>query len=572
MKKTTVFISLLVSGIILSLSGSEALPAKKFIGHSWDIMWMNVPRLHANIEKLETLPLDGIIICPHFTDDKGNYRTILHAVNDEPYKWEYFSKDIPALKRICGGKLKNNFIASFWVPRKKRIAWDDDTGWANFTHNMAMLAKLAKLSGAKGLMMDTEDYLKVYQYFYLEGKDKGTWEETAELARKRGRQVMRAMAKEFPECVYMSFWLWSIGDAYLKMEGERDAIIKAGGLLWVKFLDGMLDELPPQGKMVDATENAYRHDFRNLDFYQSAYKIKERALRLVAPENQQKYRKQVQAGFGLYLDMYTNKPGAEWYFAGVNGDKLELLRKNFSQAMALTDEYCWVYGELFRWIDWDYQNLVIHKDHPKRPLKQLTWDQKLPGTYLAMALIRDPDSTINSWYAENKAAGKLVNLVKNSDADASAAGEEIANPEQLFRDSKLPSGWYIQYSNRNGNWKIDQKNRIDGKNSVYVSGTFGCNLVVKANVSGGKYYLVESSVKSNARPKMLVTWRKGGKAFAGNANTYLIYDEKINDGFIRARGVVQAPEGADEMFIRMDGIFPYGKFASFAMPGVFEFK
>ena len=572
MKKATLWTWLLAVGVFLSLGAGEAVPEKKFIGHSWDIMWMDASRLLHNIDKLETLPLDGIIICPYFTDDNGNLRTVLHAVNDEAYKWEYFAKDIPAYKRICSGKLKHNFIASFWVPRKKRLDWRDDAAWDNFANNMAMIARIAKLSGAKGVMMDTEDYHKTYQYAYLDGKDKGTFEELADIARKRGRQVMRAMAEEFPDCVYMSFWLWSLSDTFLKMEGDREEILKSGGQLWIKFLDGMLDELPPQSKMVDATENAYRHDFRNMDFYKSAYDIKERALLKVDPANRMKYRRQVQAGFGLYLDMYTNKPGAIWYFDGIKGDKLELLRKNFAQAMALTDEYCWLYGELYRWIDWDYQGLVIHKDHPKRPLKQLTWEQKLPGTYLAISMIRDPEGTMNKWYQENKAAGNLVNLVANPQAAANGKGGEIANPGTLFHDSKLPSGWYISCSNKNGNWKIDTRNRLNGHNSVYVSGTFGCNLVVKADVTGGKYYLVESFVKTNARPKALITWRKNGKDFAAGENTYFVYDDKADNGFSRGRCVVQAPEGATEMLLRMDGIFPYGKFACFAMPGVFEFK
>jgi hypothetical protein len=570
MKKITILGLLVLS--VMQLGADTAMPRKKFIAHSWDLLWMNPARLLHNIDKLETLPLDGITINLEVTDNTGATRSVLHAFNDVSWQRSWFDKDRATLKRICGGKLKSNFLTSFWVPRKNRVAWDDDAQWEIIANNMAIIAHLAKTSGAKGIMMDTEDYLKKYQYAYQADKDKGTYEETAELARQRGRQVMRAMAEEFPDCVYMSFWFLSLGPLYFDMQGDREAICKAGGMLWVEFINGLLDELPPESIMVDATENGYRHDFRRMDFYKSGHDIKNRAIKLIAPENRAKYRKQMQVGFGLYLDMYTNNPGAEWYFGPLNGSRLEMLRNNFAQAVNIADEYCWVYGELFRWIRWDYQDLVISDEWPKRPLEQLTWDEKLPGVYRAMSLITRPRETVDEWYGKQKAAGKLLNLVQNAACNPNGTGAAIVNAPSYFMNTNLPSGWYFSRNGSRGQFGIDKTTGFGDRYSVFAAGTHGCNFIVKADVQGGKHYVVEAFAKGNSRPKLYITWRAGNKDFAGSQSAYIMFDRDAGNGWLRARGWVTAPEGATEIMVRMDSIIVNEERCNYDMPGVYEFN
>ena len=59
------------------------------------------------------------------------------------------------------------------------------------------------------------------------------------------------------------------------------------------------------------------------------------AMNLVAPENREKYRRQVQAGFGFYLDMYLNEGGV-FYFPPLEGSRLKRLYRNLSESVFKT--------------------------------------------------------------------------------------------------------------------------------------------------------------------------------------------------------------------------------------------
>ncbi len=48
---------------------------------------------------------------------------------------------------------------TLWCPRKEALLhWKDDAAWAAFASNMAVLGRVAKVSGLKGIQIDHEDY------------------------------------------------------------------------------------------------------------------------------------------------------------------------------------------------------------------------------------------------------------------------------------------------------------------------------------------------------------------------------------------------------------------------------
>jgi len=73
------------------------------------------------------------------------------------------------------------------------------------------------------------------------------------------------------------------------------------------------------------------------------------AIRLVSPANRPKYRQQVQAGFGFYLDMFLSEATNHYYRGPLNGSRLARLQRNLAWARDATDEYVWIYGEQSRW-------------------------------------------------------------------------------------------------------------------------------------------------------------------------------------------------------------------------------
>lgn len=73
--------------------------------------------------------------------------------------------------------------------------------------------------------------------------------------------------------------------------------------------------------------------------------MKRAALDVVAPENRQKYRTQVQAGFATYTNVYIGDEGDRFSLQLPPQKALQQLQNNVRWALRNTDEYVWVYGE-----------------------------------------------------------------------------------------------------------------------------------------------------------------------------------------------------------------------------------
>ena len=113
----------------------------------------------------------------------------------------------------------------------------------------------------------------------------------------------------------------------------------------------MLDALPPDMILVDGCEHGYYMDSAEA-YLRAANEMRSwhgACTRLVSPENRAKYRQQVQAGFGFYLDMYLNPEGNRYYFPPLDGSRLARLERNLGFARDAADEYVWIYGEQCRW-------------------------------------------------------------------------------------------------------------------------------------------------------------------------------------------------------------------------------
>ncbi|MBN1441326.1 MAG: hypothetical protein JXA90_01395, partial [Planctomycetes bacterium] len=159
------------------------------------------------------------------------------------------------------------------------------------------------------------------------------------------------------------------------------------------------------------------------------------AIRLVSPENRPRYRRQVQAGFGFYLDMFLNEPTSRYYRGPIDGSRLARLERNLAFARDAADEYVWVYGEQCRW--WGPPLSV-----PKSVGKGRLWEEAMPGITRAIAYVRDPVSAARGDIARLRAAGSLVNLARNADFAHPASEKEDALPAEFgaWQDEKTSSG------------------------------------------------------------------------------------------------------------------------------------
>ena len=227
----------IVSCLILVTACISFAGEKHFIGHSWDLLKVTTDDLVRNQSKLEKLPLSGISISlsAKSADGKRTFYT-RDILSDPAWDRKNYRGEIENIKKISSGKLKHNFLLTNLAP-KKRLKWTDDAAWENAAHNAAVLAWVARNSGVKGIMIDPEDYYKTKQFKHF--PDDPPYEKTAVLARKRGAQIMKAMAKEYPDIVLLSFYF--LGGSFKTGDPNLQPDLK----LKVPFIDGMLDELPP---------------------------------------------------------------------------------------------------------------------------------------------------------------------------------------------------------------------------------------------------------------------------------------------------------------------------------------
>ena len=541
MRTRLLFVGAMLGGMFLGVGsslaayGGAALGAapKKCIGLCFDVMNTTPSNVLANANQFaDKAPyLDGVAIGLHgilATAEDGNvvtsqYRYIMH----KSHRWtrDAVKGQLPYLKEIAKRpNLKESFLLFWMTPHGKseRIDWWDDKGWANYAENMANVAWLAKAAGLKGLMLDPEEYGaqggRLPQYVHTH--EDPPYREAAQLARQRGREVFSRVFKEFPDAVILSLWFMSKFDFWLEDGYQPHPLqnTEQSGELLQYFLNGILDVIPPEARIVDGYEYYTGSALKN-DYFCRESIITTSALPLVAPENVTKYRAQVYSGNAHYLDMYAQKsnPKSLWYYGPVNGSRLEHLRLNLEQSFRTATEYVWLYGErsgkLFNWRDGHYE-------------KQKTWEEAIPGFTETVMLAKDP----SGFAAKRKAAlakrGELVNLAK--DAQKMSLGVSTKNwPKPPVYDRR----------NRRTNVKRFEKS------------------LVTRGLNPGDIYSVGLSIKRSGPGFLFIFPRFRGKGEEIKSPMYIpaIATRDLREDNVWQPGevVVRVPEGADELYLQI---------------------
>ncbi len=539
---------MVAGGICLTLTAGAV--EKKLIGHSWDLLAVRPADVARNLEAWEKLPLDGVSLAVAYEPAKGRIIGYNTLMNDPPWEQAWFEGEAKTLRQCASRNLKHNFLTAYWAPRK-RLAWNDDAAWATFAHNLGVMARLAREGHAKGILIDPEDYPETRQYEVVVGDP--PFPATAALARQRGAQVMRSMSAAYPEIVLLSFWMLSLHPAYYMGYGDPSSMVAEAGDLWPAFLNGMLDAMPAGARLVDGNEHGYRYEADQQDFYLSAWAVQNKALALVAPENRMKYRTQVLAGFGLYLDMYTNPSDSPWFFGEVNGSRLTHLALNFAQALDAADEYVWVYGEQMDWIRWSGTGRT-----------KALWEEKLPGFTEALSVLRHPLQA-RQVIERRRQAGTATNLLANSTcAPTQAAGEAG------FLKGRLPPAWgcWQHEKKAQGVFGLDTRKGLGDSFSLRAEGVGDGCFIGKACVLPGNTYAVEAS-SQGAAPHLRVRWNRAGRWHEEGKDVMIPFDEAGTNGWRRAFGLVQVPAGADTLVLLLGTQQAAGETTWFDNAGVY---
>jgi len=513
---------------------------KKFIELGWDIPDTAFLRAHhAEMEKEG--PFDGVIFRVEGTKEDGKKVSTQSGWNGEPWKRDWFRAALKDLKACQFAQYTRNFVLFNATP--KLIAWDDDESWNALENKLRICGWLAREGGASGIAADFEPYGE-NQWKFDAGKGR-TFAATCELARRRGAQFIRGIAAEKPDAVLLTLFLNSVVMNAGRADDPDEVLSEAHYGLLPAFFNGMLDGAAPGMIIVDGCENGYYMD--SVEAYQSAALGMRSwagpACRLVAPENRAKYRQQVQAGFGFYLDMFINEPGNTYYRPPLDGSRLKRLSRNLRAARDAADEYVWVYGEQCRW----WSGLAKDKPWRAEQLKQTvgkgrSWEEALPGITRVIAWARDTDGAARAELAILKGNGTATNLAVNADFREGPKG-----------GAGMPQGWSAWQDEKNATGKFGWDGSVGGGAGRAARVSWGC-FIQKIAAAPGQVFVIQADCRAQGTtsPGLTVRWQTPESKWTHEPDDRPFAFKRGEGNWKRAVGVVTVPAEAGYLVLLLD--------------------
>lgn len=232
-----------------------------------------------NIASMEQRPFDGLAFW------SGDWSVSMFL----PIEWSKIPSalDSANLSAITWNKFKgNNFlILQTWTYDNSTNYWDD-AYWATIEENMADLAKAARDSNCAGILLDTEWYSTKSPWSYANMSYGHTLADTQAKIRVRGAQVMNAWQTQYPNITILTTYL--VEPAYWGDEEWE---------LLPYWVNGMLDVIGPEARLVQSDEDAYYYDDTSVWFNRyDELKVSKSALDYLDPANERKWANNVEVG------------------------------------------------------------------------------------------------------------------------------------------------------------------------------------------------------------------------------------------------------------------------------------
>jgi len=316
-------------------------PTKKLIEFGWDEPDAAFMRRH--IAQMEQLPFDGVVFHVNYAAPDGKPGNFLwEAWGRRAFTEAELAPALADLTTTPFGRFTHNFLRFNTSPGD--VDWFDD--FSAILANARLAARVAHDGKTTGILFDTEQY-HAPLFDYREQRDHGakSWEAYAAQARRRGREIMEAFQYGYPDVtVFLTF---GYGVPWLEMRRGAPSLAACEYGLLAPFLDGMVDVASGRTRLVDGYEPTYFHN-KDLAKFAAAYRmITEDLLPIVA--DPRRYRRRLSVGFGLFLDYDPQ----ERPWNGVDGSANYYTPADFEAsvraALAVADEYVWVYAQTPRW-------------------------------------------------------------------------------------------------------------------------------------------------------------------------------------------------------------------------------
>ncbi len=515
------------------LAEEPASPRVKLIELGWDIPATGL--LRESWRELEqNAPFDGVMFKVETKDAQGHKLSTEAIWDARPWQRQWLQEALADLKSCQFTRFTDNFVRFNATPGT--VEWTDEAGWTALAEKAGHCAWLMKQAGCKGLAIDFEPY--GVNLFHFDPKKGRAFADTAALARKRGAQFVQAVAGEFPEAVLLTLFMNSINLKAGASDSPDSLLASAGYGLLPAFIDGMLDAAPPAMVFVDGCENGYYMDSAE-ECLRAARAMRAwhgGAIRLVSPANRAKYRAQVQAGFGFYLDLFVNDATNHYYRGPLNGSRLAHLERNLAFTRDAADEYVWIYGEQCRW--WGPPLRA-----PESVGQGRLWEEAMPGIRSAIAHVRDPAGAALDDIARLRAAGALTNLARNGDFTRPASPKEGAMPAEFsaWQDEKAPTGKFA--------WDAG----VGGGAARATRVKWGC-FIQSQPVNPGERYAVQADClpRGSSQPTLVVRWQTADSRWTREPDDRTFAFKPHEGEWRRAFGVVTVPPGAGKLVILLD--------------------
>lgn len=293
--------------------------------------------LRGNVEKQETLPIDGLAFN---LSNNGGYFANDCMLGNKRFTFEQLEADIKLMKSYKFKTVRERFV------RINNAAgldadWFDDASWNNILQNIKVASRGAKESGATGFFMDNECYnFQPFNYTQQKCRLTKSFDEYRNQVRKRGTEFIQALSSSYPRPVILMLY----ANATCVLAGNKTPLASQGFGLWPAFLDGMMDG-NAQAEFIDGFEQAY--EYRSYAQFKEARDIIKGKAGDVS-QDPERYRKRIKVGFGLWLHA-SGKTEAMLDKADFtkNNRTPDELKHALYYAMALSDGYVWLYA--FPW-------------------------------------------------------------------------------------------------------------------------------------------------------------------------------------------------------------------------------
>lgn len=486
---------------------------------------------------------DGTTLRAERVLENGEAVSAINAFNGEEWAWEEFADALADLQAAEPRTCVENYLMVYSNPGD--VDWFDDAGWRAITEHWRLLARLAQKGRLRGLLFDAEPYTpphSQYTYAAQPERDLHTFAEYQEKARQRGREVMTAVAKEYPDITIFAYRLFSdllglldCGDLSRALEVDTYGLLPA-------FVDGWLDVMPPGARIIEGTEDiGYRANSRAA--YDGAYtRLRLRIPDFLAPEHREEASAHFRIGHSLYLDAYINPPDSPWYIDRAGTTAAARLSANLSSALEASDGLVWLYGEKARW--WEAGN-------PEYPF----WPDVLTGAVEAIRRARDPAAYARTVWSSSPPP---QNLLPNPGFGAPEAAPGA--PEGWFEWQRETSHGQVAVAGG----EVRFRGVLDG-----VVGT-------EIPVVPRHLYAVRTLVRQGGRGLGLLTigWKdEEGRWTAYASNKRFVGDASEGpEGWREIAGLVEVPPEASRMVFMVTslGQFRGEDWCAFREPGVAE--